>query len=51
MRGSREFDIYIEIRDRRKFIGIGTPPENLKKSMNLPLGKQYDIGIYSKIPL
>lgn len=33
----QEFDIYIEIRNRRKFIGIGTPPEKPQKSYESPL--------------
>jgi len=33
----QEFDIYIEIRNRRKFIGIGTPPEKPQKIYESPL--------------
>jgi len=33
----QEFDIYIEIRNRRKFISIGTPPEKPKRIYESPL--------------
>jgi len=33
----QEFDIYIEIRNRRKFIGIGTPPGKPQKTYESPI--------------